>query len=89
MTEDAYICRCEEITGDEIMAAIRQGARSIDAVKRRTSACMGLCQGRSCERLIVRLISQETGLPIPDIALMTRRPPVRPIPISALGGERT
>ena len=90
MTEDgAFICRCEEIERDEIIDAIKHGAKSMDAVKRRTSAGMGLCQGRSCERLIIRILSEETGQPIIDIPLMTRRPPVRPIPIEALGGENT
>jgi len=88
MTEkEEFICRCEELAREEIVAAIKQGAKSMDAIKRRTSAGMGLCQGRSCERLIVRILSEETGLPIKDIKLMTRRPPVRPIPVELLGGE--
>ena len=59
----------------------------IDAIKRETEAGMGLCQGRSCERQITPIISEETALPIKDIKIMTRRPPVRPLPMEVLGGE--
>ena len=53
--------RCERITEGEILDAIHRplGARSVDGVKRRTRAGMGLCQGgfvdrkswRSCREL--------------------------------------
>ena len=51
--EPAYgrvICRCEEITEGEILAEIRRNppAKDIDAVKRRTRAGMGRCQGGFC-----------------------------------------
>lgn len=81
------ICRCEEITKEEIVKAIREGARSINAIKRRTESGMGLCQGRSCERLIARILNEETGLPIEKILPMTRRPPVRPLTLELLGGK--
>ena len=51
------VCRCEEVTREEIMEAIRQGDGSLDAIKRRTRAGMGFCQGRTCRRLIARILS--------------------------------
>ena len=41
------ICRCETVTEGEIVECIRRpaGARNLDAVKRRTRAGMGRCQG--------------------------------------------
>jgi glycerol-3-phosphate dehydrogenase len=36
--------------------------RSIDAVKRRTRAGMGKCQGRFCRPRVARLLEGETGL---------------------------
>ena len=51
MENDIIICRCQEVTRQEILDAIEQGATTVDGVKRRTRAGMGLCQGKTCERL--------------------------------------
>ena len=63
------ICRCEVITEAEIVEAIRRpvGARSIDAVKRRTRAGMGRCQGGFCSPRVAAILSEETGIPLQDI----------------------
>lgn len=55
------ICRCETVTEGEIIDAIRRplGARSIDAVKRRTRAGMGRCQSGFCLPRVVEILSQE------------------------------
>lgn len=44
------ICRCEMISEGEILDAIHRplGARSLDAIKRRTRAGMGRCQAGFC-----------------------------------------
>ena len=58
MENDIIICRCQEVTRQEILDAIEQGATTVDGVKRRTRAGMGLCQGKTCERLVAKIISQ-------------------------------
>ena len=50
------ICLCEDITRGEIMEAIRRGAVSVDAVKRRVGATMGRCQGGRCSRIIEEML---------------------------------
>ena len=42
MGEELIICRCQEVTQEEILQAIADGATTVDGVKRRTRACMGL-----------------------------------------------
>lgn len=79
-----HICRCEEITEDEIRQAIAEGASTVTGVKRRTGACMGLCQGRTCRRLIVNMIAREKGISPAEIETATVRPPVRPVTIASL-----
>ncbi len=81
--EDVVICRCEEITRGEIAEVIRRGARSIPAVRRRTSAGLGLCHGRTCTRQIAQVLKEELGIPMEQLKPATVRPPVRPILISA------
>jgi len=81
--DDVIICRCEEITESEIVEAIRQGARDVDAVKRMTRAGMGMCQGRTCSLLIRRILCRELGLQGKNLPPVTTRPPVRLVPSKA------
>lgn len=79
-----HICRCEEVSEEEIRQAIAEGATTVTGVKRRTGAGMGLCQGRTCRRLIVGLIAAETGQNPGEIETSSVRPPVRPVTVEAL-----
>jgi NAD(P)H-nitrite reductase large subunit len=81
---DMIICRCEEITLEEILQAIREGAGSVNEVKRRTRAGMGLCQGRSCGRLVRKIIAEHTGAKVGRIPPGTFRPPVRPMSLKTM-----
>lgn len=58
------VCRCEHVTRAEVVAALRNpfGARTMDAVKRRTRCGMGRCQGGFCTPRIVEIL-QDEGLP--------------------------
>lgn len=87
MEDDLIICRCEEVTKGEICDVIRQGARTADEVKRLTRAGMGLCQGKTCRRLVNRILAEETGRHIAEITPSSFRPPVRPIQLGFFGDE--
>jgi NAD(P)H-nitrite reductase large subunit len=78
------ICRCEEVSEEEILKAIQEGATDLDAIKRMTRAGMGLCQGRTCSRLIENIIHHTIGIQYEDIAPITVRAPIRPIPVKFL-----
>lgn len=81
--DDVIVCRCQEITRGEVRQAIAEGALTVSGVKRRTRAGMGLCQGKTCQRMIERMIAEETGKPLSGILPATYRAPVRPIPAGA------
>ena len=87
--KDFFICRCEEVTLREIEAVIDEGYHTIDDVKRITRAGMGLCQGRSCSKVIARIIAQKTGLPMEDILQTRYRYPVRTEKMQALEEKET
>ncbi|OAA91428.1 L-2-hydroxyglutarate oxidase LhgO [Clostridium ljungdahlii] len=55
------ICRCETVTEGEILDAIRRplGARTLDAVKRRTRSGMGRCQSGFCLPRVVEILARE------------------------------
>ncbi len=65
------ICRCELITEGEIIDAIHSEvpATTIDAVKRRTRAGMGRCQGGFCGPRVLDIIARELGKEPTEITL--------------------
>lgn len=78
---DNIICRCEEVTEKEIREAVSEGCITINEIKRRTRAGMGLCQGRTCRRLVEKVFADETGTEPDRIQPSTFRLPVRPVTI--------
>lgn len=88
---DDIVCRCEEVRRSEIESAIRDGAVTMNEIKRFTRAGMGLCQGRTCRKLVERIAASETGQPIATIQPSTYRQPTRPIQADLLRhtGEST
>lgn len=82
------ICRCEEVTEQEVRQAIRDGHHTLEQVKRVLRTGMGHCQGRGCLRIIARMIEEETGIPAADQKLPTPRPPLKPLPLGLLGEYR-
>jgi len=85
--EDIIICRCEEVTRKTIENAIEKGGDTLDSVKRSTRAGMGLCQGRTCQRLVARILRDKTGKPLEELTPPTFRPPFRPIRLDLLAQE--
>ncbi len=81
---ELLICRCEEVSEEDIRKSVRDGADTISGVKRRTRAGMGLCQGHTCSRLVARIIAEETGKSLAHILPSSVRPPVRPLPVKLL-----
>lgn len=81
------VCRCQDVTEEEIIDAIRQGATTIDEIKRLVRAGMGPCQGRTCRRLVAQIISRELKTPPSNIYPPTFRPPNLPVPFSMIMAE--
>jgi NAD(P)H-nitrite reductase large subunit len=84
LPDDVHVCRCEETPASEIRMAINGGATTINDVKRRTRAGMGVCQGIFCSRTIAAMIHAQAGTSYEDLAPMTSRPPARLIPLERL-----
>ncbi|MDP3177631.1 MAG: NAD(P)/FAD-dependent oxidoreductase [Spirochaetaceae bacterium] len=56
------VCRCEQVTEAEIVAAIRRGHTTLDGIKYFTRAQMGRCQGGFCTYKILKILMRETGM---------------------------
>ena len=80
----AIVCRCEEITREEILAAIQEGDTTLDAIKKRTRAGMGFCQGRTCRRLIAQMISVYSDIPLDSALDGSVRLPVGPLSLGLI-----
>ena len=81
MDSPVYVCRCEEVTEEEVRKMVRSGVTSVDGIKRATRAGMGLCQSKTCFVNIARIIHEETGIPFEEIEPMRIRIPVRPLKV--------
>ncbi|MFO8133480.1 MAG: FAD-dependent oxidoreductase [Thermoplasmatota archaeon] len=63
------VCRCEHVTEGDIIAALHRPvpARTVDAVKRRTRAGMGRCQGGFCLPRVAAIIARELDVPLEEV----------------------
>lgn len=86
--KNIIICRCEDVTLDEIEKVIDEGYVTLEEIKRTLRCGTGACQGRTCIRLIVSIISRKTGKPVSEIELPRVRPPIRPVPVAIFAGGK-
>lgn len=72
------VCKCEFVTEGEIVEAIHRPikALTVDAIKRRTRASMGGCQGIGCTLPISKILSRELGIDISNINKNSEGSPV-------------
>jgi glycerol-3-phosphate dehydrogenase len=65
------VCRCEHVSEGEVVTALQGeiAGHSIDAIKRRTRAGAGRCQGGFCMPRVLDIISRETNI---DKQLVTK-----------------
>lgn len=83
---ETVICRCEDVTRAEIADALTAGFTDMRALKLRTRAGMGLCQGRVCAPMLQHLVAAATGRAAAAVPLPTARPPLRPVTAASLAG---
>jgi glycerol-3-phosphate dehydrogenase len=71
------MCHCERVTRGEIVAATHSAipARSVDALRRRTRALLGRCQGFYCAAAVTALVSEQTGRSVEELTALTSKVP--------------
>ena len=69
------VCRCEQVSKGEVIDCIRRncGARTVKGVKKRVRPGFGKCQGGFCEPLIMKILSDELGIPLNEVKYKSRR----------------
>lgn len=87
-TGETMVCRCEEVSAGDLELLLDEGVTDPNIVRAMSRAGMGRCQGRNCASQIVATIARRSGVAMDRIEPLTVRPPVQPIPISAIAEER-
>ena len=82
MDKETILCRCEDITQDEVIDAIQSGAGTLEELKRILRVGMGPCQGRTCGPMLISLLSRSLKKPATEIDEWKKRPPLKPVPSS-------
>ena len=82
---DVTVCRCECVTDGTLRALIDDGVTDLQALKRRSRAGMGSCQGRYCARALAALIGEKAGNAERSF---TARNPVKPVAIADVVEEQ-
>ncbi|TDT68087.1 glycerol-3-phosphate dehydrogenase [Hypnocyclicus thermotrophus] len=69
LDNETYICRCEQVSKEIILDALSRGieVKSVDGIKRRTRAGMGICQGNFCSSRVKKIISKYYNIPIETV----------------------
>ena len=70
----------------DLALAVREGFRSVEHVKRYTTAGMATDQGKTSNMNALGVLSQVTRRPIPEIGLTTFRLPYTPVTFGTLAG---
>ena len=81
------VCRCEDITEEEVIEAIHMGYTDMESLKRFLGFATGPCQGRTCIPHVLRILARETGKSLDELGVTTARPPAVPIPMRFFAGE--
>ncbi len=84
LSGDTPICRCEELTLDDIQVGLDDRPGHAGTLKRATRVGMGRCQGRYCGPVVARMVAETTGKPIEDLSFFAPRVPIKPVAISAI-----
>mgnify|MGYP000940286558 CR=1 FL=1 len=86
MENKVIVCRCEDVTLEDIHKLIKQGYRTIDEIKRVARAGMGPCQGRTCRMLIAQELAKAYGVSMEEVIMPTFRPTVKPVKLGVFAG---
>jgi sarcosine oxidase, subunit alpha len=83
----AFVDLDEDITAKDVRYAAEEGYDSIELSKRYTTVTMGPSQGRFSQLASVRVLAEQTGLPLAEVGLTTARPPWTTVPMGVLAGR--
>jgi len=88
MKKKAIVCRCEDIAEEDVISAIDESYTDLEELRKKLRIGMGPCQGRVCIQLVMKILEKKTGKKISKVSLPTSRPPIVPISLGTLAGDK-
>ena len=88
MKKKAIVCRCEDITEEDVLNAIDAGYTDIEELRKVLRIGMGPCQGRVCIQLVMKILEKKTGKKVSKVSLPTSRPPIVPVSLGTLASDK-
>lgn len=85
MKKKAIICRCEDLSEEDVIKAIDEGYTDIDELRKKLRIGMGPCQGRVCIQLVMKILEKKTGK---KTTLPKSRPPIVPVSLGTLASDK-
>lgn len=83
---ETVVCRCEEVTAEQIRSAVDHGCQGPNQLKAFLRCGMGPCQGRLCGPTVTNIISDQTGRSPTDVGSYRIRQPIKPVTLDELSG---
>jgi thioredoxin reductase/bacterioferritin-associated ferredoxin len=83
-TGDTIVCRCEEVTAEQIVATVGLGCPGPNQMKSFLRCGMGPCQGRLCGLTVTEVIAEARAVAPNEVGYYRIRPPVKPITVAEL-----
>ena len=84
MKHPVIICRCKDITLEDVEKALEEGITDLETLKRRLGLGMGPCQGRTCIPLVIGILARKLGKPPEELMIPRIRAPIIPVPVNLL-----
>ena len=88
MKKKAIVCRCEDITEEDVLNVIDAGYTDIEELRKVLRIGMGPCQGRVCIQLVMKILEKKTGKKVSEASLPTSRPPIVPVSLGTLASDK-
>jgi sarcosine oxidase, subunit alpha len=83
-----YLCLCEDVSAHDAEQAWAEGFRSVEILKRYTTATMGPCRGAMCGRAVAAFAAARSDQTDRGAtARTTARPPSRPVALETLAAS--
>ena len=82
--KDIIICRCEDVTLEDLHNLMEEGYTSFEEIKRILRVGMGACQGNTCGQLVQREIAKFTKTPLNEVVTHKVRPLITGVKIKSI-----
>lgn len=82
--KNIIICRCEDVTLEDVHKIMDEGYTSFEEIKRLLRVGMGACQGNTCGQLLQREISKYLKVPLETVKTQKVRPLITGVKLNAI-----